>query len=694
MSDLINISKDYFNKGIFVFENGEYIFIEEIQYSFDGTYWEDTFIPYEHPDPRNLNRTLQGHKYRRVRHAGDDSFQHPEYIVAEDGYSPILRVVEKQLEYKYSNETDEQYRPLLDLNILKGDKGEQGAVGRGWAIDQAGFFYDRPLAPTGVHVWSNTCNSCNPAVAIPIGGVIYTYLSIGDGGHIITLSDVNAGWYRSEDGLLFVELRASDIGTLVTWTAEDAIGTGKIDYRTTDVLNTAGHVYVFYNGIWKELFNVSIPFYKLAPNAAYFSATQNGFYMEEYASSLTVPSAVELKNPSAGIYKLDVKEDSITLYHIDENIFGDGLEIDAPLVQVKVTDFTGFGLSSYVSLIDGEINQQVNMTDLVGNGLTIFHDVLNETDGEIRNLAITKVSDLVDTNLSGLISFTNTDGFDDIKVKTYHGLEIVTNGLMPDVDELCLTTEEVGNKLKIKNYVAGNDGVLAVHLNPNAANELAALHVNNSTGIELKLAASHKALTFANDGVLLDNHKVEGWHLNHNVANAASGAIIFNETSDLLNVIVKAGGGIIIDGANGLAFDTTDLSWLNSYVVKKIQIGVDDLVGDLAIIGDSSSDVYMKTIVEHTGNVIKIKPETDVVALTALISSIAGSLPIGSHVHSIAQVTGLQAALDTKIDKGVVYDNLKIVCSGTASDMGAWLKSPSGNWFKLIVSDDGQLGTY
>jgi hypothetical protein len=694
MSELFNISKDYFNKGIFVFENGEYIFIEEIQYSHDGSYWEKTFLPYEHSDPRDLTKTIKGHQYRRVRHAGDDEFQLPEYIVAKDGYSPVLRVNGKQLEYKYNNETDEMYRPLFDLNLLKGDKGEQGAVGRGWAIDQAGFFYDRPLSPTCTHTWTSTCNSCNPAVSIPVGGTIYTYLSIGDGGHIVTAQNVTDAWYRSEDGLLFVELRVSDIGTRVTWTAEDAIGTGKIDYRTTDYLNTAGHVYVFYNGIWKEVFNVSIPFYKLAPSAAYFSLTQNGFYMEEYTDSLAVPSAVELKNPSAGIYKLDVKEDSINLVHIDEAIFGDGLEVDAPLLQVKSSDFTGFGMSTYTSLIDGEVNQQVDMTALVGNGLDTFHDILNETDGETRELAIVKVSDLVDENLSGLTTFTNTDTFNDLKVKVYHGLEITTDGVMPDVDELSLTTEEVGNKLKVKNYGAGSEGIMAVHLNPNAANENAGLHVNNSTGIEVKLSTDHKALTFDNLGVKLDNHKVEGWHLNHNVANAATGAIVMNETTDLLNVIVKPAGGIIIDGASGLAFDTSDLSWLNNYVVKKIQIGTDDLTGDLAMIGDVSSDVYISTYVEHTGPIIKVRGEMDVVALTALITSVAGGLPIGSHTHSIAQVAGLQAALDAKVTRDFKYGNMKIITVGTANDMGLWLESPSGTWYKLIVSDDGQLGTY
>ena len=78
MAKIINVSKDQFNRGVFLFENGKYIYIEEIQYSADGTFWEDTFIPYEHPDSRNLSNKIEPHQYRRVRHAGDDFFQHPE----------------------------------------------------------------------------------------------------------------------------------------------------------------------------------------------------------------------------------------------------------------------------------------------------------------------------------------------------------------------------------------------------------------------------------------------------------------------------------------------------------------------------------------------------------------------------------------------------------------------------------------
>ena len=694
MSNLVNITRDSFNKGVFVFENGEYIFIEEIQYSHDGSYWEPTFISYPHPDPRNLNLTIQGHQYRRVRHAGDDEFQMPEYIVAKDGKSSIFRVTDAlDFQVKLEGQTDEQYVTLMNLEQLRGYQGEQGAPGRGWAVDQAGFFYDRPLSPTTVHQWSSTCNSCNPQLNIAVGTSIYTYLSIGDGGHIITAQDVVDGKYRSEDGILFVQIMASDIGVRTTWMANDAIGTGKIDYRTTDLLNTAGHVYVFYNGIWKEMFNVSIPFYKLAPNAAYFALAQNGFYMEDYTNQVDVTTAIELENPAAGIYKLDVKEDSLDLYHLQDDIWGDGLEIDTDVVQVNVEDIEGFGLTHYTSLIDGERNLQVNVADIVGNGLTTYNDTANVVDGESRLLAIVDVTALVDENLSGLTHFENVDGYDDLKVKVYHGLEITTNGVVPDVDELSLTTEEVGNKLKIKNYVAGNDGVLASHLNPGAANELAGLHVNNSTGIEVKLSTDHQALTFDALGVKVANHEVEGWHLNHNVANAATGAIEMNETSDMLNVLVSATGGLMIDGANGLAIDTSDLSWLNPYVVKKIQVGADDLVGDLALQGDLNSDTYVKTYVEHVGQVITVRPETDVVALTALVTSIVSGTPIGSHTHTIANVTGLQAALDTKVTDSTIYDNLKIVTTGTGADKGLWLKSPNGTWHKLIVDDYGQLGT-
>lgn len=687
-SALVNISKDYFNKGVFVFENGDYIFIEEIQYSHDGQYWEESFIPYEHTDPRDATKTILGHKYRRVRHAGDDEFQLAEYIVAEDGQNPVFRVTsENLLQYKLILETDVEYKTLIDLNTLKGDPGEQGAVGRGWAIDMAGYFYDRPLVMNTVNAWSTTCNTCNPSVNIAIGTSIATYLSIGDGGHIVVANDVSSNYYRSFDGLTWIALTATDIGEVITWMADDNIGTGRVDFRTTDNLGTAGKVYVFYNGIWKLLFNVSVPFYKLAPNATYFSASNNGFYMEDYMSSIAIPTAIEMINPSGGNYKLDVKENGITLYHIDESIFQDGFKIVSEEVKVSSRDFAGYGLTTYASIFDGEENIQIDLRQFIGNGLSFV--TVTSTDGESADKLLVNPVDLVDINLSGLTTFVNTDGYTDFKIRTAKGLFINTDGLNVLPDDLSIYTN-TSDKVAIKPYDVGvsGSGILSTYLNPTVVNVLKGLLVDNTTGIEIKLSTDHTAIDFDSTGIFITNHGIQGWHLDHNVANAATGAIVMNETTDLLNVVVKAGGGLMIDGANGLAIDTSNLSWINN-VVNKIEVGGVDVDGDLVIVGDTSSDNYVKTYVTLLGQTIKVTPETNVANLTGLIRNVIENTEVGSHVHAISGITGLVAALAAKIEDAVVLgSNAKISLAD-----GIQLKSPNGTWYKLIVDDYGQLGT-
>ena len=103
---LSNVKSEYFNRGVFTFENGKYIWIEEIQYSYDGSYWESTFLPEKHIDPGDPTASIEGHKYRRVRHAGDNFFQNPAYIVAEDGkpsekYISFLKTIETSFTPKH-----------------------------------------------------------------------------------------------------------------------------------------------------------------------------------------------------------------------------------------------------------------------------------------------------------------------------------------------------------------------------------------------------------------------------------------------------------------------------------------------------------------------------------------------------------------------------------------------------------------
>ena len=128
-------------RGIFRFPNGRELYIEEIQYSPNGKdTWEKRFIPHPHTNPNDPTQLIDGHKYRRVRHAGDDYFQFPEYIVAKDGDHSVFKMNGSIIQYKLSLELDDEWQDLFDFSTLKGEKGDKGLRGKGWHIDMYGFF--------------------------------------------------------------------------------------------------------------------------------------------------------------------------------------------------------------------------------------------------------------------------------------------------------------------------------------------------------------------------------------------------------------------------------------------------------------------------------------------------------------------------------------------------------------------------
>ena len=149
-------------RGIFRFPNGRELYIEEIQYSPNGKdTWEKRFIPHPHTNPNDPTQLIDGHKYRRVRHAGDDYFQFPEYIVAKDGDHSVFRMNGKTLQYKLSLELDDEWKDLFDFSILKGDKGDKGLRGKGWHIDMYGFLDTRPHCDGSIHDEHHECKPCN-----------------------------------------------------------------------------------------------------------------------------------------------------------------------------------------------------------------------------------------------------------------------------------------------------------------------------------------------------------------------------------------------------------------------------------------------------------------------------------------------------------------------------------------------------
>lgn len=698
MEELKLINKESFDKGVLLLENGKYIFIEEIQYTYDGTFWENEFKADIHKDPRDLTETIPGHRYRRVRHAGDTNFQEPEYIVAEDGKDINIVSIEGVLYSYKEGDSFSDYKELFKLNTLEGSKGDRGEKGEGWHVDSIGYYLEKPSCPSTT---TTTCNSCSGNTTEVTKNILF--LSLGDGLYEIQASDI--GGYYSNDGDIWVEITATDEGSLVRYTADDNIGTGQVDYRDENTLNTRGKVYVCSDGRWVEFISVAIPRHKLSPTESYYISYQEGLYMEDYMAPLytSVPDdgGTVVMNQNGSEYKLGIKMNSVEPKHLKDDSFGDGFNegVVGPngykesVIMIDPDSFVGYGLDVYTSDTDGYTDIQVKPSDYIKDGLKIVTNLL-DLNGEDREELFVDVNDLVDVSLSGLDVFENTDGFDDIRVKTGVGLNIDTSGLYVMVDEVSIEIDD-SDAISIKEYNSGNDGVLTAHLNPDVVNTNRAIDLD-TTGLEVTLTDDHNPFAFDADGILIKNEGVQGWHLNTNVADETKG-VELNTTSDMLEAKIKPGGGLDVD-SYGLKIDANDFSWLDDYVVKKIEVGGIDYSGDLVIEGDTSSDTYMNIEVSAVGQTITITPDTQLGNLENLIEGIINGTPIDAHTHTIGDITGLQTVLDTKIKEDTRYGNIKIGNFGSSSQglpglSGLFIQNPSGDWGRLVaVDDDFNLG--
>jgi len=902
---LININKSYFDKGVFVFENGDYIFIEEIQYSGDGIYWESEFEPLEHIDPRDFNQKLLGHKWRRVRHAGDDYFQKEMKIIPEDGKIPVFKVEDKVLYQKYIDEDDSEFKYLFDLSEVKGDRGDKGEIGTGFKIDSAGYINRRPHCHCNETQKVSSCSSCNPNVVSTScncsPGVGSTFLALGKSDGTSTIDGIlsvddfilnsaitgEKTWNFTGGGnskvLKFTELEPDNlsIGTInvgngsvstatinisnfiptsgysislkvkgvivstvnlttgqlfdsamqnlsngvVGYDSSYSLGTGNITLSTisktqsangydlsaaatfsitstvgifsgglnvgeltiidqlskilqtpkltgytftsissgfriareypqgaidgnvlsigtnipyTHVVDTIGieyipgtydvrtpeqpptgtqvgigvrgNIYICTKDGWILLSNMNTPDYRVAPNAAYVTTNQDGLYLINYVSepfSVTGDDGNTI-SLDLGTNKLGVKVNSLSPRHLKDGSFIDGFDegaigasgVKEGSIKINVDDIDGFGLKTYSSITDGFKDLQVKSSDLAHDGLETFDDNINDLDGEDRIKLKVKASDLITPTTAistGLQTSTDagiieTDGFDNIYVKEGDAIKVDSDGVNVKSDELSLTSLN-STDVKVKPYVAANDGILATHLNPNAANVNKGLKVDNSTGIEILLSPDHKALKFDNNGILIQNEGITGWHLNSNVADSATGAIMFDTTSDTLKVKVKLAGGITLD-ADGLKIDTSDLSWLDSNVVKKVEVwdydginNLGDISGDLLLVGDKNNDTYMDIKLEVNGQKISIKPETNLGNLTTLINQLISNSQVEAHTHTISQVFNLQPELDLRVKEGQIYGgNFKIDTTN-----GMQLLAPDGTWRKLGIDDNGDI---
>jgi hypothetical protein len=691
---LINVSKEMFNNGVFTFANGDYIFIEEIMYSGDGLYWEDDFNPNSHVDPRDPTNTLPGHKYRRVRHAGDAYFQTAEYIVAEDGKTPMFRIYNEELQYKYEDEADTAYQTLTSMDNLKGDIGAKGDTGTGWQVDIVSYWNEKPDCTDTIGQTSSSCATCSTGTVSSSSctGNPILMLSLGDGKYEIDVPDV--GNFYSTDGSTWIEILSSDVGRLVRYTATDAFGTGSVDYRTQDTLSTRGKVYYCVDGVWTLFLNVAVQDHKLSPTSAYFIASQNGFYMEDYVAAPLNTNPVYNTLALTTDFKLVVRQDSLEPIHFKDGSFGDGFDegtvnadgIKAGTIKANVADYDGFGLKTYVSNADSLTDLQVDIDVLIGDGLLNYDDNTNNVDGEDRRLIAINPVDFIPA-LSGLEVFAGVDTNPDIRVDAGKGIALDANGTNADVDDLAIAFDG-SDKITIKPYVAGNDGVLALHLNPALANTAKALAVNNSTGLEVVLQPANSGLAFdgVSGGLTLGSHAVEGIHLHDNIADTNKG-IEMDTTTNMLEVLLQAAGGLRFNASGGIEVDPTNLAWLTSAVVSKIEVNGSDYQGDLVLENAAAgTDTYMDLAVTAAGQTITITPNTNLANLTSLINSLIASAGTGAHTHVIADITDWPSDL---VQNATTYGNIRLASNGL------FIRNASNNaWAKIVsVDDDFNLGT-
>jgi hypothetical protein len=183
------------------------------------------------------------------------------------------------------------------------------------------------------------------------------------------------------------------------------------------------------------------------------------------------------------------------------------------------------------------------------------------------------------------------------------------------------------------------------------------------------------------------NQGIQGWHLNSNVAAIDSG-ILMNTTTESLEIKLKTDGGLLKDN-DGLYIDTSDLSWMSSYLVSSIIIDGTGITGDVTF-GTPNTDPYMDVIISNTGNTVNFDVSTDTTALNALIDLRVDAATIGSHTHAMSDVTGLSTALDEKVDGDVTIGNIKIVTTG--ANAGLHIESAGGKVGKLVIDDSYNVG--
>jgi len=674
------------HNGIIRFYDGTIIAIESQEYSPDGIhFWEKTFNPEPHISTIDGVTLIEGHKYKRVKHSGDTEWQLPYKIVAE---TPEFQVNDLILQWKFEDE--EEWKDLINLEELKGDKGdtgEKGIPGEGFHIDIYGYFADRPDCSNQLD--NSNCNTCNDTANTTNNAV--TYLSLGDGELILTADIISNGsvvvggntfTHFSNNLTGWTSISNGIVGLRARYLATDATGAVYTDMRDENFYGSRGIVYVCADGKWIVLTNIATPSYMVGETLG----SDNIGYLDHFTTTGTgLDNTITLEN---GILK--VIEQSLDENALQQSIVSDGLLIPNPgdKIQVNVSDFAGFGLQSYTSNTDGFDNLQVLVDSLINDGLAVFGEV--SIDGETRNTAIVNVNDLINQN-SFLISNTETDNFDDLYVN-------IGNGLMSDggnpaaitirTDELSLTVDATNLRVMPYDNNAAQ-GIKREHLNPDFVRPNYGLEFDTNLGLFARVDTQEFTIGINGVGELyIPDNAIIGSKLNDNVADNTRGIEVLN---DMLSVKVD---GITIDynGSGELEVLPTSLQMVTSILPFDNGSQLDAVRDDVQLHINEGEGIETVFTSDGSANILTLNIAFDTAWGDARYQPIGTSTTVywndlartNSDPTTIEQyISGLNHLIENNL-----YGNMKVV-NGT----GLIIVASSGEQYRLIVDANGNLDT-
>lgn len=672
------------SNGMIVFNDGTVVYIDAQQYSPDGiNNWEDTFNPYTHISTNDGVTIIDGHRYKRVKHSGDTTWQLPYRIIPD---KPIYRIENGYLQNKLEHESSDEWVNILELASITGkdgNKGDQGISGEGFNIDIYGYYTSRPACTNSLS--TSSCTTCNNTSTATNNAI--TFMSLGDGTLILTQALISVGTvtvdtvaytHFSNDLVNWNAISSGIVDFQARYLATNSTGSVYTDMRTENYYGTQGLVYVCADGTWVLFTNIATPSYMVGES----SGSTNIGFLDHFVNVL----ASSFLDDTIGIEdgKLKIIQESINATAFADGTFGDGISHTAPnLPTINPNDFSGFGLSTYISNTDSNPDIQVDITVLIGNGLN--SETTLSVDGELRNIAILNLTDII-SNDSGLITFDPGDGYNDLQVNLGNGLLLdggTPQAITIDVDDLSLIVDAAS--IRIKPYTTGNDGVMRGHLNPNIIWTGRGLALDTANGLYARI--DNTTIGYDGSGNLeVPLNSITGTRLNDNVANNLMGIEVNNDA-----LILRVDGSTIGFNPSG------QLTYLGIVedVVTSISAGGVTIDGDIVYTITSPNGSIDFNIV---GNAIA---GTINVALDIDDSYLANYLTINPPVGTPTAWGDLTGTLTNQTDL-VAYitgRNFSVLNTwyGNAqlnSTHGLVLKDAgSGNTFKVGLDANGNLNT-